>query len=355
MPNLASSRLIPVTLLTGFLGSGKTTLLNHLLQQPEFTDTLVIINEFGEIALDHLLVAHSTENNIIELGNGCLCCSIRQDLVQTLSDITWRFSRNGQRQFQRVLIETTGLADPTPIIQTLRTHPKVSKKYQLDSIISTVDMALAMDTLSQHPEALKQIAVADILLLTKSDLCTEEHQAVLQQRLAEINPAALRLTVQQGEISAQQILNFGLLGAQNQAQHAEKWLNSPAYFSLGSTADITGTSGLFQQHRPHHHDQVRSFCFRTEQPITEQALQDWLQLVLDFIGHQILRMKGIVYVQEQDRPVIVHSVQHILHPLSVLPAWPSDERCSSLVFITQGTQQAELERLFESFQQLTLD
>jgi len=159
--------LIPATLLTGFLGSGKTTVLNRLVRQPEMADALVIINEFGEMALDHMLVAHSTENLIMEMGSGCVCCSIRSDLVKTLRDIIWRFSRDGRRQFQRVLIETTGLADLAPIIHTLMTHPQIAHKYRLDGIVATVDMATGMQTLNQHPEAVKQAAMADVLLLTK--------------------------------------------------------------------------------------------------------------------------------------------------------------------------------------------
>ncbi len=164
--------LIPVTLLTGFLGSGKTTVLNHLVHQPELKDALVIINEFGEMALDHLLVAHSIENLALEMSSGCLCCTIRSDLAKTLRDITWRFARNGQRQFRRVLIETTGLADPAPILHTLMTDPAIVRSYRLDGIVATIDMASGADTLDQHAEAIKQAALADALLLTQSDLAT---------------------------------------------------------------------------------------------------------------------------------------------------------------------------------------
>ncbi len=172
-----ASTLIPISLLTGFLGSGKTTVLNHLLAQPELADALVIINEFGEMALDHMMVAHSTENLMMEMSSGCVCCTIRSDLVKALLDITWRFSRNGQRQFRRVLIETTGLADPAPIIHTLMTHPLIARRYRLDGIVTIVDLATGMHTLDQYKEAVKQAAVADALLLTKADLATDEQRA----------------------------------------------------------------------------------------------------------------------------------------------------------------------------------
>lgn len=184
--------LIPVTLMTGFLGSGKTTVLNHLVRQPELADALVIINEFGEIGLDHLLVAQSTENIITEMSSGCLCCTVRGDLIKTLRDITWRFARNGKRQFRRVLIETTGLADPAPIIHTLMTEPTLANRYRLDGIVVTIDGVTAEHTLNQYPEAVKQAAVADCLLLTKSDLITSENYSLLHERLNNINPSALR-------------------------------------------------------------------------------------------------------------------------------------------------------------------
>jgi G3E family GTPase len=186
----AAPSLVPVTLLTGFLGSGKTTVLNHLVRQSELSDALVIINEFGEMALDHMMVAHSTENLVMEMSSGCVCCSIRGDLVKTLRDITWRYSRDGQRWFGRVLIETTGLADPAPIIQTLMTDPFIARRYRLDGVVATLDLATGMNTLDQHQEAVKQAAMADTLLLTKADLTNDEDRTALLRRLDGINPAA---------------------------------------------------------------------------------------------------------------------------------------------------------------------
>ena len=214
---------IPLSIITGFLGAGKTTLLNRILKDPMMADTAVIINEFGDIGLDHLLVDRS-DDGVMELSSGCLCCTIRGDLVKTLRDITWRFSRNGQRQFRRVLIETTGLADPAPIIHTLMTHPQIAPKYRLDGIVATVDMATGMHTLDQHPEAVKQAAVADALLLTKADLVSDEQRQALLRRLDGINPAAPRWEVQGGEIAPQKVLNLGLFSADGKTPDVARWL-----------------------------------------------------------------------------------------------------------------------------------
>ena len=205
--------LIPISLLTGFLGSGKTTLLNYLVGQPELKDTLVIINEFGEIGLDHLLVAHSQEEVVVEMSSGCLCCTIRGDLKKTLKDITWRFAEGGQRKFNRVIIETTGLASPIPILHTLMTDPFIAGKYRLDGVITTVDAVNGAATLDQHLEAVQQAAVADRLLLTKADLAEAAALDTLQARLRQINPASQQILSQQGQVAPAQLLDAGLFRA----------------------------------------------------------------------------------------------------------------------------------------------
>ncbi len=364
-----TSTLIPVSLLTGFLGSGKTTLLNHLVHQPELADTLVIINEFGEMALDHMLVAHSTENLVMEMSSGCVCCSIRGDLVKTLRDITWRYSRNGRRWFQRVLIETTGLADPAPVIHTLMTHPQIASKYRLDGIVATVDMAAGMNTLNQHREAVKQAAVADVLLLTKADLATEKQHDALLRRLDGINRAAPRWDVSNGEIAAQKVLNLGLFTASGKQPDVARWLSEEAYAESESHGhahehhehnheahDHSGhdTHGHAHDHGEDHHDvnrhddHIRAFCFTVEQPIAEETLADWLELLMSFVGSRILRVKGILNVVGNAQPVVLHGVQHIFHPPVTLPAWPSEDRRSRLVFITRDVSKDVIEKTFHA-------
>lgn len=357
----SSSNLIPVTLLTGFLGSGKTTALNHLVRQPELSDALVIINEFGEMALDHLLVAHITENLVMEMSSGCLCCTIRGDLVKTLRDITWRFSRGGQRQFRRVLIETTGLADPAPIIHTLMTDPQIASKYRLDGIVTAVDMATGMHTLDQHAEAVKQAAVADALLLTKTDLVSDLERHTLLRRLDGINPAASRWEVQGGEIEPYKVLNLGLYSAEGKSADVVRWLQEEAYTSTqerrhgGHDHDHHDHDHVDAHHHSHahhdvnrHDDQIRAFCFHVDEPIPEAVLNNWLELLMGFVGSTILRVKGILNVEGRAEPIVVHGVQHIFHPPVTLPTWPSEDRRSRLVFITQNVERKVVERTFHA-------
>lgn len=343
--------LIPVTLLTGFLGSGKTTVLNHLVRQPELAEALVIINEFGEMALDHYLVAHSTENIVMEMSSGCLCCTIRGDLIKTLRELTWRFSRNGEKCFQRVLIETTGLADPAPIIHTLMTHPQISSKYRLDGIVATVDLATGMHSLNQHQEAIKQAAVADTLLLTKADLATEAQRTALIRRLDGINPAAPRWEVCSGEIAPQKVLKLGLFTADGKSPDVARWLKEEVYALLDGHDHHDHVHDHHDHDHAHDHhdvnrhdDHIRAFCFTIEKPIPEAAWADWLDLLVLIKGHDILRVKGILNIEGSEQPLVIHGVQHIFHPPVPLPAWPSEDRRSRLVFITRDVSRDTIER-----------
>jgi len=369
---------IPVTLLTGFLGSGKTTVLNHLVQQPELADALVIINEFGEMPLDHMLVAHSTENLVMEMSSGCLCCTIRKDLVQTLRDIVWRFSRQGKRQFRRVVIETTGLADPAPIVHTLMTHPQVCNRYRLDGIVTTLDLATGQHTLDHHPEAVRQAAIADCLLLTKSDLVPAGMRESLWRRLDGINPAAARWEARNGAIEAAKVLNLGLFSADGKSPDVGRWLREEAYadgaghghgpgahaghiHARGNgDARRTAHAGHGHDGRDAHHDHhdvnrhddhVRAFCFAVDDPIPEEVFAAWLEVLMGFVGSDILRVKGILNIAGSDRPVAIHGVQHIFHPPVALPAWPGEDRRSRLVFITRDVGREVIEESFRAFSQ----
>ena len=360
MTDTTKSNLIPVTLLTGFLGSGKTTILNHLVQQPEMADTLVIINEFGEMALDHLLIAHSTENLVMEMSSGCVCCTIRGDLVKTLRDISWRFSRKGERQFNRVLIETTGLADPSPIIHTLMTHAQIAPRYRLDGIVATVDIETGQNNLNSFKEAVKQVAVADVLLMTKSDLSSTHNAQNLEKRLRNINPAATYWKVENGKVDAQQILNLGLFTGAGEKPDVSRWLRESTYrissplkqgnesFSLRRES---GDESQKTRDVNRHDDNIRAFCFAVDSPIPETVLTLWLETLMSFVGRDILRVKGILNIEGRASPVVLHGVQHIFHPPVTLPGWPDEDRRSKLVFITNGVDQHTIEGTLDSLKQ----
>jgi G3E family GTPase len=307
----------------------------------------------------------------MEMSSGCVCCTIRGDLVKTLLDINWRFARDGQRWFRRVLIETTGLADPAPIIQTLMTDARIARRYRLDGVVATVDLATGMNTLDRHKEAVKQAAVADALLLTKADLANDEERTALLRRLDGINPAAPRWEVRNGEIAAQKLLDLGLFTAEGKSPDVARWLNEEAYAAPAPAGNAHGHPDHDHDghdhpaHDPHghphdhgyahdhhdvnrHDDHIHAFCFTLEQPIPEETLEDWLDLLLSFVGSHILRVKGILNVEGYAQPVVVHGVQHIFHPPVTLPAWPSGDRRSRLVFITHDVSRDLIEKTFHA-------
>lgn len=367
----ANSDLIPVSLLTGFLGSGKTTLLNHLVRQPAMRDTLVIINEFGEIGLDHLLVAHSEENVVVEMSSGCLCCTIRGDLQKTLKDAHWRFSRNAERQFNRVFIETTGLADPLPILHTLMADAELSQHYRLDGVITTVDAVNGMGTLDAHEEAVRQAAVADRLLLTKTDLAEASQLSALKQRLATINPGAPQTAILNGEVEADTLFDLGLFRAEGKSLDVQKWLNEEAYKEGRSDHHDHDRDHHGHEHHHHHHhdhgshgqdphdvnrhdDRIRAFCFTFDQPLDPVLFEEWLSLLMSLKGGDMLRLKGILNLAGREGPTVIHGVQHIFHPTIELPAWPSDDHSTRIVFITRDIDKDLIEKTFEAFMRTQL-
>ncbi|MDZ7869303.1 MAG: GTP-binding protein [Rheinheimera sp.] len=261
---------IPLILLTGFLGSGKTTLLNQLVQLPEFSRTLVIINEFGETSLDHLLVSKSSDEQIVELSSGCICCTIRGDLAKTLSDATWRFARNGVRQFDRVVIETTGLAEPTPILQIISNTPKLYDSYRVQGTVTVVDAVNGAGTLATHTEAQKQVAVADLLLLSKTDLATEAQQAATRAAMAALNPTAPVELVQQGQTQVDEILALDHAEPVQSTAPLHSWLPTDKL----SFAPVSGKQGLLRAEPVsaapvdvnRHNDRIRAYCYVLEHP-----------------------------------------------------------------------------------------
>ncbi|RJS93234.1 GTP-binding protein [Salinisphaera sp. Q1T1-3] len=344
---------IPITLLTGFLGSGKTTLLNGLVRQPAMSRTLVIINEFGEIPLDHQLFSATEDIELVTLDSGCLCCAVRGDLVRTLRDLPGRFSRGGQRFFDRVVIETTGLADPAPILHTLMSEPRVARTYRLDSVVTTVDSVHGEASLSAHFEAKRQVAMADRLLLTKDDLAGTATRTALHERLAALNPGARCIAARDGHIDAGEVFGLDHHSGAETAAALDRWLAEPAPTMTGlklaepiDTAPASPRTGSAVDKTPPPHDtRIRTDSYVLDTPIARVRLQTWLEFVLSVMGERMLRIKGLLNLADETAPTVLHGVQHILHPLTELPEWPDDDRRSRLVFITCDVPRHTLDNL----------
>jgi G3E family GTPase len=339
---------IPFTVLTGFLGAGKTTLLNRLLSDPALSDTAVIINEFGEVGLDHLLV-EKIDDGVVLLQSGCICCTLRGDLVDALERLT-RELDNGRAAFRRVLLETTGLADPAPLLQTAMVHPYLVLRYRLDGVVTLVDAVNGLATLDAHPEAVKQVAMADRIVLSKTDLLDSPGRRAakerLMERLAELNPAAPVLDAAAGEATPQRLVNCGLYDPARKVPDVKRWLAEEAY----------AAAGVGDHHHDHHHDRnrhddhVRAFVLTTDQAIPASVLELFLELLRSVHGPNLLRVKGVVQLAETpETPVVVHGVQHIFHPPARLERWPDDDRRTRLVFITRDVDPQKIRALFEAF------
>ena len=324
---------IPVNVLTGFLGSGKTTLLQRLLQSPQMSRTVVLINEFGEIGLDHLLIERVDES-VLLLQSGCICCSIRDDLKSALRALLSRRERAEIREFDRVVIETTGLADPGPILYTLLSEPVVRHHFHLANVITTVDAVNASLHLSRNPEGIKQVAAADRLVITKTDLADPTQVAAVRQALGRLNPSAELLDASEPEVDPDQLL------ASRPAEHALAF-----HEVVGGTAVDTAYLRELRAHSA----QVASLSLALDEPLDWTAFGIWLSMLLNRHGDDVLRVKGIIRIQGSAAPVFINAVQHIVHPPRHLERWPSDDHRSRLVFITRGIDHGLLQRSLVAF------
>ncbi len=364
----AAEERIPVTVLTGFLGSGKTTLLNKLLRRPELSDTAVIINEFGEIGLDHLLVEKSNDEGMVTLNSGCLCCTVRGDLVRTMSELFLKRSKGEVSPFKRMVVETTGLADPAPILHTLMTDPLLASRYRLDGVVTTVDGVNGASTLDNHEEAIKQAAVADRILLTKVDIADAPKLADLEHRLAHLNPGAHAMHISGGEIDPNKILNAGLYNPETKTADVKRWLHEEAYegsHDHGHGHHHHGHGHGHDDHKhghdhghgeqdPHnvnrHDDRIKAFCMTFDEPMSWSTVAAAFDALVTYRGPDLLRMKGILNVKDTDKPVVIHGVQHVFHPPATLEAWPpGDDRKSRVVFITRDIAESTIRKVFNSF------
>jgi len=345
---------IPVSVLTGFLGAGKTTLLNRLLKDPELTDTAVIINEFGDVAIDHLLVEKASDG-VIELSDGCLCCTVRGELVDTLADLVDRLQTGRIERLARVVIETTGLADPVPVLQSIMGHPALIHAFRLDGVITVVDAVNGSATLDAHVEAVKQVAVADRIVLTKADIVDDaEWLDALKARLARINPGAEIREVEGAAVA--KLLQCGLYDPATKTADVRRWLGEA---QAHDHHHHHGDHGHHHHHSDDHHDhdhghhhdsRVGSFSLTHAGALPFSTVEMFLDLLLSTQGDKLLRIKGIVELMEdRDRPLVIHGVQKLLHPPARLPSWPDAVRGTRLVLIGIDLPRDYVERLFSAF------
>lgn len=341
---------IPVTLLTGFLGSGKSTLLTKILRDPRFSDTAVVVNEFGEVGLDGFLVEHSGDQ-MVEMTSGCLCCTIRGDIRQTLLDLHARREQGRIPMFERLVIETTGLADPAPVIHTLMADPRLDRRFMLGGIIATVDAVNGDHTLDVQLECVKQIAVADRVVITKTDLAadpiSQRDVARLRDRITMLNPGAIILDKNANDFDLRRLFDTSLYNPVTKTMDVQKWLNDEAYEAAHSHA---------HEHDHHHHhdvsrhgDDIQAFTLILDEPVDTMTFTDALELLITRQGENLLRVKGIVNITDNPgRPLVVHGVQHVFHDPVWLDAWPDEDHRTRIVFIARGLSEQTVRDVFAS-------
>ena len=331
---------LPVTLITGFLGSGKTTLLKRLLRDPGMNRAAVIINEFGEVGIDHELIASSSEQMTL-LSNGCLCCTVRTDLQETLRELFIKRRAGDVIDFDRVFVETTGLADPVPVLHTLQTDAMLGAQYRLDCVVTLVDAVNGLQNLGDTPEAAKQAAVADRIVITKSDIAERGAVAALEARLERMNPYAARSVAINGEVEVAFLRDVGPGSTRATPQDLERWL-APS----GEGRPAEGAY-LGERVRAGAHDaSIGSFCLWFERPFTWDTFSAAAQVLTSLRGPDLLRVKGLVNVSGERGPVVVQGAQHVFHPPVTLDAWTSEDRRSRIVFVTRNLSRESVEALF---------
>ena len=315
-PMSEAANTVPVTILTGFLGSGKTTVLNHLLRAPSLADTVVIVNEFGAVGLDHLLIEQAIEDAVL-LKNGCICCTVRGDIADTL-DVLWQRRDAGEiPPFRRIAIETTGLADPAPVAHALLAEPGARYACRLDGIVTTVDALHGAHQLERQPEARRQVAMADRILLTKTDLATVAQIDDTAARIATLNPTARVRRITGGAAEPSDVFDLG-----PDEGRLEQWLRP--------------LDGIGHHHIAFRHGaQIASVVLRHDRPIAWLALRHWLESILSLRGDSILRLKGIVWLRDAEHPIILQGVHHVLHPPVPLDR-PAQHNATRIVLITRG-------------------
>lgn len=326
---------IPVTLLTGFLGSGKTTLLNKLLHDPAMKDTAIIINELGDAGLDQIFansnLAQNIENehiadNTVLLSSGCLCCTLKNELADTMRDLFFKRALQAIPEFKRLVIETTGMADPGPILANLMNEPVIESTYRLDAVVVTIDAVYGLQQLADNNEALKQAAVADVLVISKTDLATREQIEALSEKLYEINPGATQHQILNGNLQAHFVIDVGLFNADNKQAEPQRWLRTPVK-SKAPKGTLPKTTA---------HNDVQSFTITMPKPINWAQLKPHLLWFCQTFGKNLLRLKGIIHAEDMPAPLAIHAVHFTPYPPTILEGWDEDEPISRIVIIGKG-------------------
>lgn len=329
---------IPVTLLTGFLGSGKTTLLNKLLSDPKMHDSAVIINELGETGLDHILAMqvdseHIADNTVL-LNSGCICCTLKNELADTMRDLFFKRALQAIPQFNRLVIETTGMADPGPILGNLMNEPVIESTFRLDAVVVTIDSVYGLTQLENNIEAIKQAAVADVLLLTKTDIATPEAIEALQAKLSAINPGATQHLIQHGNINPDNIIDVGLFDPTGKTATPQRWLRNP---SKANTP-----KGTLPQKQ--HQDGITSFTVTMPKPLNWRDLKPVILKLCQTHGAKLLRLKGIIHAEDQPAPLAIHAVHFMPYPPTLLEGWDEEDAMSRIVIIGKDIDESEIRK-----------
>ncbi|MCI5049003.1 MAG: GTP-binding protein [Rickettsiales bacterium] len=359
MPDLNNP--IPISVITGFLGSGKTTLLSALLKHDGMKNTAVIINEFGEVGLDHALIEKS-DDNIVELQSGCICCTIRGDLHKTLQELQQKRASGDIPPFDKLLIETTGFADPVPIIHMLMSMQDLIRSYILDGVVTVVDAVNGMHTLDTHPESVKQAAMAERIILSKTDLADESAIQDLIKRLEILNPTAELIQADHGDVAPSALFGLGAYDPHNMTQDVGEWLKHEAHHQEKHHGhDHHHEHDHEHDHSHHHHDvnrhseEIQAFSFVYDQSVYLQVLLMALDYLSGVDNADLLRVKSILHVKDSDKPAVIHGVQRVFHPVQWLEEWPDDDRRSKLVFITRNIRKEQIEEFLRKFMDASQD